>query len=56
MDEPDFSNTYFEKVVNWYIEQIGNEAEITARIKKIFVSFYTCVALMNHWAKELNTI
>ena len=53
MDEPDFSNTYFEKVVNWYIEQIGNEAEITARIKKIFVSFYTCVALMNHWAKEL---
>lgn len=53
MDEPDFSNTYFEKVVNWYIEQIGNEAEITVRIKKIFVSFYTCVALMNHWAKEL---
>lgn len=53
MDEPDFANNYFEKVVNWYMEQLGSETDITTRTKKVFVSFYTCVALMNHWAKEL---
>lgn len=53
MDEPDFSNAYFEKVVNWYMKQLGSETDIATRMKKVFISFYTCVALMNHWAKEL---
>lgn len=49
MDESDFSNRYFENMVDHYIDLF----ETNKNHNKVFTSFFTCITLMSNWARNL---
>lgn len=49
VDEPNFTNTYFEGVVDYYIKRFKELGKSKKGLKKILTSYYTCVTMMNHW-------
>lgn len=52
IDEDNFSNRYFEIIVNKYLENIDLNSNKN-KIKKHIISFYTCIALINKYAIDL---
>lgn len=52
LDEDNFSNRYFEIIVDKYLENIDLNSNKN-KIKKHIISFYTCIALINKYAIDL---
>ena len=52
IDEPDFRNTYFEKIVDYYMKRFEEFGNNDKKLKKVLTSFYTCIALINKWIRE----
>lgn len=52
LDEDNFSNRYFEIIINKYLENIYLNANKN-KIKKHIISFYTCISLINKYAIDL---
>uniref|UniRef100_UPI003F4B0023 hypothetical protein n=1 Tax=Brachyspira catarrhinii TaxID=2528966 RepID=UPI003F4B0023 len=52
LDEDNFSNRYFEIIVDKYLENIDLNSNKN-KIKKHIISFYTCISLINKYAIDL---
>ena len=49
IDEPNFTNIYFERVVDYYINRFKELGESKKELKKILTSYNACVSMMNQW-------
>lgn len=52
IDELNFTNTYFERIVDYYINCFEELDKNIKKRNKALISFYTCITMINQWIKE----